>query len=385
MTIVRNQVRRSVWFHAAALAGLLLASAACENDDAGLVDGNLDGGGSKGGGNGSGDGSATGGGSGQGGGTSGQGGNAGQGGTAGAVGGAGGSKPLPSLGVGKPCNNDFQCEAGFICIDEEEGWPTTGYCTIDCEGDADCGGDAFCGPAFGDGVRVCFQTCTGNKCADAAHVCSQKLSGILDLGKLSCVPGKATARDGDACTGFADCRGSQVCLRNPFSIPTGMCLHVGCTPGDNSTCAATGDGACLAFGGTGLCLDTCSADTQCRQAEGHVCQENTVVASPGFCTYPHREPGQPCGTDRDCGPEPWECLKGPRFPNGYCAARGCTVGNENTCPLDSKCWDPNPNMINDLYCAATCETSLKCAPGYICETLAGIAPATKGCVIDPRL
>ncbi len=291
-------------------------------------------------------------------------------------------EPPRSFGVGKTCVDDNGCTPGFTCLDEGEKWPAAGYCTQPCQLDEDCGGDAFCSAPFGDDqVRLCFARCAaGSTCASAASTCSQKLSGIIDLGKEACVPGRTAARDGDACTNFGDCRGPQVCLRNPFSAPDGMCVTVGCKPGNNATCAPGGDGICLPFGDSGLCLDGCKAHADCRVANGYACFDDPADNLPGLCVFASRGPGKDCRTDRECGPGPWECLTGANFPGGYCGGRGCTVGDENTCPFDTQCHDPDPARVNDQYCIRTCTRDSECrvAEGYKCSTL-GDGKGKKGC------
>ncbi len=291
-------------------------------------------------------------------------------------------EPSRTYGVGKGCVDDTGCMPGFTCLDEGEKWPAAGYCTKVCERDEDCGGDGLCAAPIGDDmVRLCFARCAaGRTCASAASTCSQKVSGIIDLGVEACVPGRTGARDGDACMNFGDCRGPQACLRNPFSAPDGMCVTIGCKPGDSATCAPGGDGVCLPYGNSGLCLDSCKAPADCRIAKGYTCLDDPSDNVPGLCAFASRGPGKDCRNDRECGPAPWECLTGTTFPGGYCGGRGCTVGDENTCPFDTQCHDPDPTRVNDQYCIRTCTKDSDCrvAEGYKCSTLVD-GKGKKGC------
>jgi len=312
----------------------------------------------------------------------------GTGGTAaGGTGGAAtGGTPVPAtIGIGKICGDNNDCGRGQICIDEGEGWPRTGYCSQTCTGDNDCGQDAFCSNVLDDdGTRLCFQRCSNNTCQRPNSVCSSTVGGIVDVGNKACVPGKAAAKDGDACDGLQDCNGTQLCVRNPFSMPTGMCVTIGCTVGDNSTCAASGDGVCFPLtANVGLCADTCASSRECRTEENHVCKQ-PIPQSRGICAPDVKDVGDACNDDKDCGPAPWQCLKGPRFPGGYCGARGCDPKDENTCPFDSECFDPTPGGLpNDQYCVADCDRNTDCRAGYICEPYQA-GSTQKGCILDTR-
>jgi hypothetical protein len=300
-------------------------------------------------------------------------------------GGTGGTPVPATVGVGKICGGDIDCGLGQTCIDEGEGWPRTGYCSQICAGDDECGKDAFCSDELDDeGTRLCFQRCANNTCARPGLVCASTVSGIVDLGGKACIPGRAAAKDGDVCAGLQDCNGGQLCVSNPFSMPTGMCVTVGCTVGDNTTCAVSGDGVCLPLSPTvGLCIDSCANTNECRTAENHICKQPEGLPR-GFCGPNVKEVGDACGKDTDCGPAPWQCLEGPRFPGGYCGARGCNPSDESTCPFDSTCFDPTPGGLpNDQYCVAECDRTLDCRSGYLCETFQA-NNQQKGCVLDPR-
>lgn len=275
----------------------------------------------------------------------------------------------PLTPIGQPCPTGTECPTmmGSICLDEDDGFPGEGYCSLGCTADADCGPGAFCSPDLGGGGRLCFAACGPAGTCDAGRVCGQFLGGFLDLGQPACVPGNAAAIDGSACSGFFSCNADQGCISNPFSLPGGYCVTVGCTVGDDSTCAPGGDGRCIPQGMGGLCVDGCTTAADCRTAEGYTC----VTAAPGtqICLYPAAGPGAPCTDATECGPagSPWQCLTGAGFPGGYCGATGCDPADEQTCPLDATCYDATPGALDGTeFCGRNCTSNMDCRMGYQC-------------------
>ncbi len=280
---------------------------------------------------------------------------------------------------------------GLMCLDEtvDPSLPPNGYCTATCTSDVDCGWDSFCSPPLGGGIRLCFQRCLTDAagCAGAPErVCGDLLGGFLDTGQRGCFPGDPTALDGDACAGFAECNANSTCFLNDFELPGGYCVTVGCTVGDDSTCAPGGDGICINADGTPLCIDACTAPTECRTGEGYLC-----AMPPGFpasaCLFPHQDAGSACGSAGQCGAagSAWDCLMGATFPGGYCsgAIGTCDAADPDTCPSNSVCYDPTPAMPGngDHFCAATCDpmatpSSCREAEGYVCDM---IAPGMGAC------
>ena len=290
--------------------------------------------------------------------------------------------------AGAPCSIDSDCGLGGLCLNGEDGWPDTGYCSRTCIFDSNCGARGFCSDDIGGGGRICLARCCGDEaCGETGNSCQDALIGFIPLGGLACLPADETAGDGAACAEFADCASFSFCQVDPFEAPGGYCLTVGCTVGDDSTCAAAGDGTCIDFGDGGqpLCVDTCTVPSDCRESEGYDC----VDVGPPFgklCFYNHAAPGSACTVDSDCADPPWECLTGGggAFPGGYCGADGCDPADETTCPDETVCYDDDPGTLDGTeYCAALCDPAAIPADcregeGYACTDLGG---GVFGCIV----
>jgi hypothetical protein len=302
---------------------------------------------------------------------------------------AGAQPDLPPSSVGMPCPTGNECPSGWLCLGQKiaRSLPQDGYCTKSCMNDPDCGAGAFCGPPFLNGVNYCWTSCDANmQCAAPHRVCSRRLDGNFDLVKTACIPGNPNAKDGDPCVSFEDCNRSQACLVNPFESPGGLCLTIGCTIGDNTTCAPGGNPQCIAVGGTlNLCLAGCMANGDCRAAEGYVCQGAAPPKS-GLCLYPHAKIGDACTKDTDCGlvGSPWHCLTGAPFTNGYCSGIRCDPSDDRTCPTNAHCVDPTPTtpQSGDEFCVKDCTTTADCrvADGYSCKPYDPNHPGMTACL-----
>lgn len=277
---------------------------------------------------------------------------------------------------GAPCAADGECGAMGFCLDEGEDWSTAGYCTRVCAGDGDCGAGARCSNPIAGGERLCFRSCcAGDVCAAGGQACTDNVFGLLPLGIDACLPANTSATDGDACAVVGDCNVDSLCAGNPFETPGGYCLTLGCTVGDDSTCAPGGDGVCVDFDGAGegppACIDTCTQPSDCRESEGYTCQ----AVGPGLmvCVAPHADVGDACEVATDCGVAPWECLTGADYPGGYCGASGCDPSDEDSCPDSGFCYDPDGGVDGDEWCAAPCAIATDCrmGEGYDCIDLGG--------------
>jgi hypothetical protein len=287
--------------------------------------------------------------------------------------------PLAAPEVGAPCAIDMDCGTGNLCLNGDDAWPAIGYCTRLCAGDGDCLPNGECSNPIGGpgGTRVCVASCCdGADCAEAGHVCQDSLFGLFPLGADACLPSDTAAGDGDACAINAECAPSSLCINDPWDTPGGYCLRVGCTIGNDATCAPAGDGTCIDFDASDMfppaCVDTCAVDTDCRQSEGYSCL--TGMLPTGVCIYLHADPGDACTTATDCGLAPWECLMGADFPGGYCGADGCDPDDPASCPGGSFCYDPSPGTLDGTeWCAQSCTAATDCrlAAGYGCIDLGG--------------
>ncbi|HVV86885.1 MAG TPA: hypothetical protein VHE35_27795 [Kofleriaceae bacterium] len=300
----------------------------------------------------------------------------------------------PQGQVGGPCTMDAQCESApgagdGLCLTAALGgigWPAGGFCVnkVDlvsqdcsngCHTDAECGDGNVCVSV--EGCNACVPACcTGDACP-SGQVCTDSLIGA-DLGKSACLPGNDTAVDGATCAGFSDCAVGSICFSDPFEHPGGTCATVGCTVGDDSTCAAGGDGHCINLPtittGTG-CVDRCANDADCRMADGYRCFDGGADGK--YCRHP--ETGDACAVDADCGQAGvWQCRTGAAYPGGYCTPiPQCNPTNGAGCtPGSSVCFDPTGP--DDPYCVDRCVGTGQgtCRPGYTCTQVGN----ARGCV-----
>ncbi|MBZ0231864.1 MAG: hypothetical protein K8M05_05895 [Deltaproteobacteria bacterium] len=304
--------------------------------------------------------------------------------------------PLREPGlVGGACTSDAQCDSAVgandgFCLDATDGgigWPATGYCVTKigtCTQDSECGAGNVCvtindsdGP-----FSACMPACGTDPCKCAnGQVCSNNLA-TSPMDKMACIPGNEAAIDGDSCTGFGECDINSICRVDQFEHPNGQCMQIGCTIGNDATCTSGGDGHCANPGfvtaGAG-CLDACTSDADCRQADGYKCFDGG--SSTGrYCRHP--QTGDACATDTDCGDAAqWDCRTGVTFPGGYCTLQtacnpttgsGCTAGS-------SVCYDPPGGGATDAYCVDRCTGVAQgtCRTGYVCTP--GIGNAS-GCI-----
>lgn len=289
--------------------------------------------------------------------------------------------------IGGPCDASADCgTADSTCYVGEIGAVTfapEGYCTVDdlsiaagtCADDGDCPSGTIC-VAWLDYApyKSCLPACA---CADDAcpdnQACFDSFNG--DAGRLdrpACVPGNADAVDGDPCAGFFECDEYSTCF-NDVEYPGGSCQRYGCTVGDDSTCNG---GRCVvadppAVGTT--CVDPCTEDADCREAEGYVCHDD------GYCRHPHV--GDACTDDASCGGGLWTCRTGVTYPGGYCTQTGCpTPGSLEGCTAGAVCHDDPLSATN--YCVdrcATIATQSTCRTGYVCTDTDPTGATSGGC------
>jgi hypothetical protein len=286
-----------------------------------------------------------------------------------------------SLGDPAACGADGVCLQGAI---EVVAWPADGYCIRDdggttCATDDDCGAGGACIEVadFGPGYRICMAACCDFDTCPAGQACFDTLSGIA-LSQSACVPGNATARDGDACAGFFDCNEFSQC-KNDFEHPGGACERFACT-GD----ADCHGGVCITDDeeppfAINICVDGCATDADCRRAEGYRCfdpdPQSTTDAR--YCRHPHV--GDPCAAPADCGTGTWECRG--TFPGGYCTQTGCeTPGSSAGCTPGSLCHDAGEAQH---LCVDRCPEvgqQSTCRAGYSCVDVDPGAEVIGGCL-----
>jgi len=218
----------------------------------------------------------------------------------------------PEAKTGDPCDNDQQCEANGICIDEEPfGYPG-GYCTtVRCDIDP-CAGDGICAQLFPE-VLLCAERCEVGS------------GGMPYLGNTQ------GCRPGYTCfwAGVAD-------------DPTGLCVpgefndvvdpNIGFDCAEDSECYSPfGQGACFATDLLGCTVLDCGA--------------------PGM-------PGDVCGDDAVCV-DPEEGLL------SLCVAK-CSAAED--CLPGAACVDLDPDdlMLDDIVCLPFCEIDAECRAGETC-------------------
>jgi hypothetical protein len=131
------------------------------------------------------------------------------------------------------------CLAGPVDVSV---FPPEGYCVQSdfsdtfCDADADCGEGGVCAAvefSFGT-AAVCLPACCEFETCPTGQECWDTLNG-LPMDKTACVPGDASAADGDTCAGFYECNESSQCA-NDFENPGGSCETFGCTEGSAAGC-----------------------------------------------------------------------------------------------------------------------------------------------------
>ncbi|HEY5923109.1 MAG TPA: hypothetical protein VIV11_15625, partial [Kofleriaceae bacterium] len=236
--------------------------------------------------------------------------------------------------LGGTCTMDSQCDsvtnaADGLCLRGLQGsvtWPAAGFCVskVDtCTDDASCGTGGQCITLTGAMLKFCVPTCSNAACeCPADQLCASSFIGDpFAAGKTACMPGLAAANDGSACDDFGDCDQGSVCRRD-VEFPGGYCQRIGCTIGNDATCAGA-DGHCIDLAvaestpvmGSG-CVDACTNDNECRVADAYRCFDAGATIGK-FCRHPHV--GDACVIDGDCGDAAtWECKTGVGFPGGMC-------------------------------------------------------------------
>ncbi len=320
------------------------------------------------------------------------------------------SCPVRTQGmVGGSCTTDTQCDStpgsgdGFCLTGAVGGgsvsWPLVGYCVnqIDTCTATSCGAGNQC-TTINDPLgafRACLPTCGAAPCVCSdGQLCASSFSGSdLGTGQMACLPGNAASTDGRACAGFGECAQDSLCQNDPFEYPNGECGTLGCTIGNDATCATGGDGHCVDLAaitsgqnsGT-ICVDRCVTEADCRSAEGYHCIDGGGTLGK-YCRHPHI--GDPCTLDGHCGDAAtWRCSM--VLPNGNCTPRAAcpTPGDSAGCAVfSSVCWEGLTPAATDNECVDRCggpvNTQGGCRAGLTCrdvDPLGGATHVVLGCV-----
>lgn len=288
---------------------------------------------------------------------------------------------VASLGVGLPCPKGNECLPGLLCLGPalDPNLPAAGYCTKSCNADPDCGANAFCGPPFDKAGNFCFLRCGPNDtCTDKGQVCGRHLGGFADLVNKACLPGNPGAKDGSACKDFGDCNRNQACVVNGLDFPGGYCATIGCTLGDNTTCAPGGTPVCLRADNVNVCFAGCGSDADCRVAQGYKCLQ--PPGAPSKICLVLNPLGENCKAPADCaGGNPWNCIVDVKAPKGYCTVLGCDVKADTGCPSNGHCVPVNGVGV----CFKRCNQTPDCASGNTCQPVVLPGGATSVCAPSP--
>ena len=215
-----------------------------------------------------------------------------------------GTGGIPGAVEGSPCQDDFACLPGSICIDFGGATRCQRACDV---GGIACGANTCLSLGTVTGVEVGF--CDARICdpvsptrddavftpCDVAQYCVPGVNGAI----ASCVPAFGTAGAGQPCTGHFNCASGLACFE-------GAC-RAWCRPGGD--CSASVPGATCSFslidvatsqplvfqgasadpiGICGLCNDTC------EDAGDAFCDDGGPNADYNICAF-----GSDC---TDCGP-----------------------------------------------------------------------------------
>ncbi|MBK9072047.1 MAG: hypothetical protein IPL79_13745 [Myxococcales bacterium] len=283
--------------------------------------------------------------------------------------------------LGGQCEQHADCDSApdsgdGYCLDDPNGpvpFDAAGFCVrfvATCEG-TPCGDDVC---ALLEATPTCLPACCEAETCPTSQACVDSYYAS-PLGVMACFPGTADASDGDACTSIAQCTQDSNCLNDGIEYPDGQCFRVGCTVGNDTTCAG---GRCVEFAfPSGLdtaCVDTCASDADCREADGYECFDGGVGVGL-YCRHP--QVGDACTSDVDCGDAGlFDCLQPTDgFVGGYCTVPQCDAIAGTGCSLGhSLCHDPDPNnppSTDENFCVDRCLLDVNppqstCRGGYEC-------------------
>lgn len=240
------------------------------------------------------------------------------------------------------CRGDGECAQGLECLTVLVDAQEVQRCVIPgCGNDLDCGAGEFCGfdaqaqrDLCQEGCRVSPDSCPeGQRC---------------DVGSRSCVE--------DSCQGDGDCPEGRICQAGLG----GLSCAVGCRQD-----AQCGEGQ--------ACVDgRCSCEVRADCAQGLACQG-------GVCLEPCSADSQ-CGDQEICDGELGSCRPGCRV-NGDCAALGehLACDREQLACLGIVCRDDS-GCPDTTFCELGGEDGDRCAPG--CRE--GSCPTGQFCDLEQR-
>lgn len=324
--------------------------------------------------------------------------------------------------VGKACESDGQCEGkGGRCLRRltsgstgmlaEDALGTSifldnpgGYCSATCMRDSSCGSDGVCfGVIQGLFSGECRKRCTADSdCRDGYECAKMGAIGGSDGGvggvvllPSTCQPKIKPAQlpagaVGKACTAE---NASSVC-------GGGSCAAMACTGAclSDSDCGAGARCNMLNFYGTlGLCVETCSQDSDCNQFSGEsggigcmaqgTCGPKVFPLQPGVVGKECTDRTQ-CGGSAECATMLGSGMQARPAPGGYCSLQGCSMTAQcggGTCigaGLATRCYK-SCTADGDCRSGYTCQDRMSverapskvCAPAATTSSDAGAPPA----------
>jgi len=170
-----------------------------------------------------------------------------------------------------------------------------------------------------------------------------------------------------------------------LSLPGGYCSRVNC---DAAGCPAGSQCFYLAGSGTYACLKSCTASSDCRTAEGYIC-DSTQTCYPGGsggtggtggsggmtgqCSDPW---GRDCPTGHACDLTTHLCVttcSQDRPCNGGCCSAGSCVAGTDVNACGSSGW-------HCYNCATGCTQGAACG-GTTCQCTSGCIPSGQACSV----
>jgi hypothetical protein len=314
----------------------------------------------------------------------------------------------PSAGVGDACEDSGDCPAGGVCNPDDAGWPGGACLTFGCDeaSGTGCPGDAECLPG-GFGGALCVDGCASDTDCRDGYEC---IPSLRYPDRLSCQPAFDAGNLGAACGRRGGCTGGTCLNEAEYGFPQGYCAAVGCDP-DAEDPGCPGDGVCIeATSGTGVCLDGCASDTDCRIEQGYACRPS-VTSDPesaracrpacasddqcsmrlgyecnqglGLCRPPvdPSELGEPCGEATVCAGGLCMSEDEEGWPSdGMCTLPGCRISGEGSsepCPTGTVCVDDGGGDPTLGICVTACTVGgTDCRAGYTCR--ASVEGGTEG-------
>ncbi|MCB9593214.1 MAG: hypothetical protein H6719_10820 [Sandaracinaceae bacterium] len=193
------------------------------------------------------------------------------------------------VAVGCDLTDGSGCPDGGVCMADSDG---DAICVLGCTGASDCRDGYDCAPVDSSdpsSATACLPGC------DDSTVCGN-MGFTCNPGTGLCTEGFDAANLGEPCSNAGDCPGG-LCLSEPASgWPAGTCTFPGCRlTGTGMEPACAMGSTCVDDGAgdpeLGVCVDACTAPTDCRP--GYDCTGGACVPA---CSAADCGMGRTCNT-----------------------------------------------------------------------------------------